>query len=67
VCWRRRGEIIRDPSSPVAEAKRIGSQLYDIRVTDYRLDTDRSNKVWEHLQSVRPETSLETRSSANGG
>lgn len=43
-----RGEIVHDPSDPIAEAQRVTAQLYETRVTDYRLDTDRSNKVWEH-------------------
>jgi hypothetical protein len=25
----------------------LGARLFDIRVTDYRLDTVRSNRVWE--------------------
>lgn len=50
-----RGEIALDPSDPVSAARRLGGQLYDTRVTDYRLDTVRSSKVWEHLQAV-PDT-----------
>ncbi|MUL77106.1 flavodoxin family protein [Mycolicibacterium sp. CBMA 226] len=62
-----RGEITRDPSSPLAEAKRIGNQLYDIRVTDYRLDTERSSRVWEHLQSVKTESSREIDGTTGNG
>ena len=62
-----RGEITHDPSAPLDEAKRIGSQLYDIRVTDYRLDTERSSKVWEHRQSATSESSRDTLRSASGG
>ena len=43
-----RGEIVRDPSDPVACARDLGGRLFNIRVTDYRLDTARSNRVWEH-------------------
>ncbi|MFW0151849.1 flavodoxin family protein [Mycobacterium sp. smrl_JER01] len=41
-----RGEIVRDPSDPVSRAYDLGSRLFDIRVTDYRLDTERSSRVW---------------------
>jgi multimeric flavodoxin WrbA len=42
-----RGEIVRDPSDPLSCARDLGARLFDIRVTDYRLDTVRSNQVWE--------------------
>jgi multimeric flavodoxin WrbA len=42
-----RGEIMRDPSDPLSCARDLGARLFDIRVTDYRLDTVRSNRVWE--------------------
>ncbi|MCV7278303.1 flavodoxin family protein [Mycolicibacterium flavescens] len=42
-----RGEIARDPSDPVGRARELGARLFDIRVTDYRLDTVRPNAVWE--------------------
>lgn len=41
-----RGEIVRDPSDPLSCARDLGARLFDIRVTDYRLDTARSNRVW---------------------
>jgi len=47
-----RGEIAVDPTDPVSAATRLTERLYDARVTDYRLDTVRSNEVWEHLRSV---------------
>ncbi len=43
-----RGEIIRDPSDPLARARELGQHIMDISVTDYRLDTDRSNHVWQN-------------------
>jgi multimeric flavodoxin WrbA len=55
-----RGEIALDPSDPVSAAGRLAERLYDIPVTDYRLDTVRSNKVWEHLRSVPQATDPET-------
>ena len=42
-----RGEIVRDPSDPLSCARDLGAWLFDIRVTDYRLDTVRSNRVWD--------------------
>ncbi|WP_039827885.1 flavodoxin family protein [Nocardia testacea] len=42
-----RGEIVHDPNDPVQAARRIGARLFDTRVTDYRLDTVRSNRVWD--------------------
>lgn len=42
-----RGEIQQDPSDPVSRARLMGEQLFETRVTDYRLDTVRSNRVWE--------------------
>ncbi|ORA40049.1 flavodoxin family protein [Mycobacterium aquaticum] len=42
-----RGEITCDPSDPISRAQDLGARLFDIRVTDYRLTTMRSNKVWD--------------------
>ncbi len=42
-----RGEVVRDPRDAVMQARLLGRNLFDARVTDYRLDTPRSNKVWE--------------------
>jgi multimeric flavodoxin WrbA len=41
-----RGEIVLDPNDPVSGAFKLAERLYDVRVTDYRLQTVRSNKVW---------------------
>ncbi|OZD01737.1 NAD(P)H dehydrogenase [Rhodococcus sp. 06-235-1A] len=41
-----RGEVTEDPSKPTESAARLGSQLFYTRVTDYRVDTVRPNKVW---------------------
>ncbi len=48
-----RGEIVRDPSDPLSCARDLGARLFDIRVTDYRLDTVRSNRVWERPPDCR--------------
>ena len=42
-----RGEIACDPTDPLSRARDLGARLFDIRVTDYRLTTERSNKVWD--------------------
>lgn len=41
-----RGEVDRDPARPLEAAADLGRRLFDVRVTDYRLDTDRPNRVW---------------------
>lgn len=46
-----RGEIALDPADPLSAAQRLGERLYDTSVTDYRLDTVRSSKVWECLDA----------------
>ncbi|MCG7606065.1 MULTISPECIES: flavodoxin family protein [Mycobacterium] len=42
-----RGEIACDPTDPLSQARDLGARLFDVRVTDYRLTTPRSNKVWD--------------------
>jgi multimeric flavodoxin WrbA len=61
-----RGEIALDPSDPISAARRLTERLYATPVTDYRLDTVRSNKVWEHLRSVPPVADAETDLSIGG-
>jgi hypothetical protein len=41
-----RGEVKWDPSRPLERAYELGSRLFGSHVTDYRLDTPRSNRVW---------------------
>ncbi|UGQ15692.1 flavodoxin family protein [Yinghuangia sp. ASG 101] len=41
-----RGEVASDPGRPLDAAEDLGRRLFDIRVTDYRIDTPRSNRVW---------------------
>jgi multimeric flavodoxin WrbA len=48
-----RGEIVRDPTDPLSCAHDLGARLFDIRVTDYRLDTARSNRVWDQAEVSR--------------
>ncbi len=41
-----RREVERDPGRPLVAAAELGRRLFDIRVTDYRHDTERNNRVW---------------------
>ena len=41
-----RGEVRRDPSDPIASATRLGLELFSRPYTDYRLDTQRSGRIW---------------------
>lgn len=42
----KRGDVLQDPSSPVNRAYDLGKRLFEIRVTDYRIDTPRAGSVW---------------------
>jgi len=42
----RRGEVRSDPSDPVGKARDLGRRLFEIRYSDYRVDTERDNTVW---------------------
>ncbi len=44
----RRGEVRFDPSDPIAAARALGSQLFNIHHSDYRIDTARPNTVWQN-------------------
>ncbi|WP_232668050.1 flavodoxin family protein [Pseudonocardia sp. TRM90224] len=41
-----RGEVAADPARPLEHAADLGRRLFDARITDYRIDTPRSNRVW---------------------
>lgn len=43
----RRGDVRDDPNRPLEAAGELGARLFDIRVTDYQLDTDRPAGVWQ--------------------
>jgi multimeric flavodoxin WrbA len=45
-----RGEVRRDPGDPLAEAERLGRELFTRGYTDYRLDTVRSGRVWPEAE-----------------
>jgi len=42
----KRGDVARDPADPVGRARELGRRLFDMRSTDYRLDTPRAGSVW---------------------
>jgi multimeric flavodoxin WrbA len=41
-----RGEVARDPHEPLAQAYRLGNELFTFRATDYHIDTPRDSRVW---------------------
>ena len=43
----RRGEVARDPGDPLAAAERLGGGMFGRVTSDYRIDTERSSRVWE--------------------
>ncbi|MEO0988996.1 MAG: flavodoxin family protein [Cyanobacteria bacterium J06639_14] len=43
----RRGDVLADPSEPINRAYHLGKRLFEIQVTDYRIDTPRSGSVWK--------------------
>jgi len=43
----RRGDVEQDPNRPLDAAHDLGRRLFEIRSTDYRLDTERPAGVWE--------------------
>jgi len=42
----RRGDVRLDPGDPVGRARELGRRLFEIRPTDYRIDTPRAGSVW---------------------
>ena len=41
-----RSEVMRDPSQPIAAAEQFGREIFDRKYSDFRLDTQRSRRVW---------------------
>lgn len=41
-----RGDVVRDPTDPLAAAASLGQRLFSARVADYRFDTPRAHSVW---------------------
>jgi len=46
-----RGEVVHDPGEPIAAAEQLGREFFDRRYSDFRLDTQRSGRVW-HQEDV---------------
>lgn len=48
-----RSEVTRDPSEPLGAAEQLGREIFDRKYSDFRLDTQRSGRVWtqEDVQS----------------
>jgi multimeric flavodoxin WrbA len=41
-----RGEVMHDPSTPNLAAEQLGRNLFNYKYSDYRIDTQRSGRVW---------------------
>ncbi|MFC0334130.1 flavodoxin family protein [Paenibacillus sepulcri] len=41
-----RGEVTRDPNSPVSAAEQLGREILERKYSDFRHDTPRSGEVW---------------------
>lgn len=41
-----RGEVAADPRRPLGAARRFGEAFFDMRATDYQIDTPRPKRVW---------------------
>jgi multimeric flavodoxin WrbA len=42
----KRGDVIADPDHPLDRARTLGRRLFEVKSTDYRIDTDRAGSVW---------------------
>ncbi len=41
-----RSEVIRDPGSPIMAAEQLGQEIFNRKYSDFRIDTERSGRVW---------------------
>jgi hypothetical protein len=41
-----RAEVTKDPAAPLTAAERLGAEIFSRSYSDYRLDTQRSARVW---------------------
>lgn len=41
-----RSEVRRDPGDPIAAAEQLGREIFDRKYSDFRIDTERSGRVW---------------------
>lgn len=42
----QRGDVERDPATPVERARQLGATLYEGHYSDYHMDTPRAGRVW---------------------
>jgi multimeric flavodoxin WrbA len=45
----KRGDVLQDPSDPLAAAHDLGRTLFERQATDYRIDTERAGSTWATL------------------
>jgi multimeric flavodoxin WrbA len=45
----KRGDVLQDPSDPLAAAHDLGRTLFERQATDYRIDTERAGSTWASL------------------
>lgn len=41
-----RSEVVRDPSAPLLAAEELGREIFDLKFSDFSVDTVRNAKVW---------------------
>src|SRR5262249_12769662 len=41
-----RGEVNYDPGNPILAAEQLGREIFERKYSDFRIDTERSGKVW---------------------
>jgi multimeric flavodoxin WrbA len=50
-----RSEVARDPDEPICGVEKLGREIFERKYSDFRLDTQRSGKVWpEEGQPYQP-------------
>ncbi len=41
-----RSEVMRDPGDPIVAAEKLGREIFNRKYSDFRIDTERSGRVW---------------------
>jgi multimeric flavodoxin WrbA len=47
-----RSEVTRDPGDPMLAAEQLGREIFSRKHSDYRIDTQRSGRVWPSRRST---------------
>lgn len=47
----KRGEVALDPADPLGAARQLGTSLFDVHYSDYRIDVERPNAVWSRARA----------------